>query len=97
MNGYNQPYFIGVPRQRGRVFGARARTVARTLLLFLKKNFLPSAKNVGREVMELAIAEIGGVLSAHTSIRKAAKTDKVLLDKIFGMNFQRNLNNLFPK
>ena len=44
MDGYNLPYFKGVPRQRGRGFGALARTVARTTLPILKKYVLPAAK-----------------------------------------------------
>ena len=67
MDGYNLPYFKGVPRQRGRGFGALARTVARTTLPILKKYGLPTAKN-GRYVLEPAIPEIGGVFSGQTSI-----------------------------
>ena len=44
MDGYNLPYFKGVPRQRGRGFGALARTVARTTLPIFKKYVLHAAK-----------------------------------------------------
>ena len=73
MDGYLLPYFEGVPRQRGRGFGALARTVARTTLHILKKYVLPAAKKIGRDVIESAIPKIGGVLSGHTSIKKAVK------------------------
>ena len=75
MDGYNLPYFKGVPRQRGRGFGALARTVARTTLPILKKYVLPAAKKNGRDVIESAIPEIGGVLSGQTSFKKSSKED----------------------
>ena len=75
MDGYSLPYFEGVPRQRGRGFGALARTVARTTLPILKKYVLPAAKKIGRDVIESAIPEVGGVLSGQTSIKKSSKED----------------------
>ena len=75
MDGYNLPYFKGVPRQRGRGFGALARTVARTTLPILKKYVLPATKKIGRDVIESAIPETGGVLSGQTSIKKSSKED----------------------
>ena len=48
MDGYNLPYFKGAPRQRGRGFGALAKTVARTTLPILKKHVLTAAKKIGR-------------------------------------------------
>ena len=73
MDGYNLPYFKGVPRQRGRCVGALARTVARATLPILKKYVLPAAKKIGQDVIESAIPEIGGVLSGQTSIKKSVK------------------------
>ena len=73
MDSYSLLYFKRVPRQRERGFGALARTVARNTLPLLKKYVLPAAKKIGRDVIESAIPEIGGVLSGQTSIKKAAK------------------------
>ena len=90
MDGYNLPYFKGVPRQRGRGFGALARTVAKTTLLILKKYFLPAAKKIGRDVIESAIPKIGGDLSGQTSIKKAVKkTAKSTIRKQFGGGIKR--------
>ena len=73
MDGYNLLYFKGVPRQRGRGFGALARTVARTTLPILKKYVFSAAKKIGRDVIESAIPEIGVVISGQTSIKKEIK------------------------
>ena len=92
MDGCNLPYFKGVPRQRGRGFGALARTVARTTLPILKKYVLPAAKN-GRDVIESAIPEIGGVLSGQTSIKKAVKkTAKSTIQKQVGGGTKKRKN-----
>ena len=45
MDGYNLPNFIEVLHQRGRGFGALARTVARTTQPILKKHVILPAKN----------------------------------------------------
>ena len=92
MDGYNLTYFKGVRRQRGRGFGALARTVARTTLPFLKKYVLPAAKKIGRDVIKSAIPEIGGVLSGQTSIKKAVKkTAKSTIQKqVGGMKKSKN-------
>ena len=93
MDGYNLPYFKGVPRQRGRGFGALARTVARTTLPNLKKYVLPAAKKIGRDVIESAIPEIGGVLSGQTSIKKAVKkTAKSTIQKQVGGGMKKRKN-----
>ena len=93
MDGYNLPYFKGVPRQRGRGFGALARTVARTTLPILKKYVLPAAKKIGRDVIESAIPEIGGVLSGQTSIKKAGKkTAKSTIRKEVGGGMKKRKN-----
>ena len=93
MDGYNLPYFKGVPRQRGRGFGALARTVARTTLPILKKYVLPAAKKIGRNIIESAVAEIGGVLSGQTSIKKAVqKTAKSTIRKQVGSGMKKRKN-----
>ena len=73
MDGYSLLYLKEVPRQRGRGFGALSRTVARPTLPILKKYILPAAKKIGRDEIESAIPQIGGVLSGQTSIKKAVK------------------------
>ena len=73
MDDYNLHYLKGVPSQRGRDFGALARTVARTTLPILKKYVLPAPKKIGRDVVESALPEIGGILSGQSSIKKAVK------------------------
>ena len=93
MDGYNLPYFKGVPLQRGRGFGALAKTVARTTLPILKKYVLPAAKNIGRDVIESAIPEIGGVLSGQTSIKRAVKkTAKSTIRKQVGGGMKKRKN-----
>ena len=83
-------FFKGVPRQRGRGFGALARTVARTTLPILKKYVLPAAKKIRRDVIESAIPEIGGVLSGQTSIKIAVKkTAKSTIQKQVGGGTKR--------
>ena len=67
------PHFSGVPRQRGRGFGAFAGTVARTAFPILKKYFLPTAKRIGRDLIESAVPEIGNVVSGKSSVKKAIK------------------------
>ena len=92
MDGYNLPYFEGNPRQRGRGFGALARTIARTTLPILKKYVLPAAKKIGRDVIESAIPEIGGALSGQTSIKKAVKTAKSTIQKQVGGGMKKRKN-----
>ena len=93
MDGYNLPYFKGVPRQRGRGFGALARTVGRTTLPILKIYVLPAAKKIGRDVIESEIPEIGAVLSGQTSIKKAVKkTAKSKIQKQVGGGMKKRKN-----
>ena len=71
---YNSlPQFSGVPRQRGRGFGAFAGTVARTAFPILKKYFFPAAKRIGRDLIESTVPEIENVVSGKSSVRKALK------------------------
>ena len=94
MDGYNLPYFKGVPRQRGRGFGALARTVARTTFSILKKYVLPAAKKIGQDVIKSAILEIGCVLLGQTSIKKAVKkTAKSTIQKQVGGGMKKRKNN----
>ena len=74
MVGYEStPYFSGVPRQRGRGFGALAGTVARTAFPIIRKYFLPAAKIIGRDFVESSLPQIGEVVAGRTSVKRALK------------------------
>ena len=92
MDSYNLLYSKRVPRQRERGFGALARTVARNTLPLLKKYVLPAAKKIGRDVIESAIPEIGGVLSGQTSIKKAPKNGNQKYENQVGYGIKKRKN-----
>ena len=50
----NFPTFCGHARQRGRGFGALARTLGRTAIPFIKKYIVPAAKKFGANLFEIA-------------------------------------------
>ena len=85
---YNSlPHFSGVPRQRGRGFGAFAGTVARTAFPILKKKyFFRAAKRIGRDLIESTVPEIENVVSGKSSVRKALKklTSSIIRKQIGG-------------
>ena len=57
------PYFRGYARQKGREFGALAQTIGRTAIPFLRRYVVPAAKRVRADLTEMAIPEIGIVLT----------------------------------
>ena len=62
-------------------------------LFTFKKYVLPAAKKIGRDVIESAIPKIGGVLSRHTSIKKAVKkTAKTTIRKQAGGGMKKRKN-----
>lgn len=79
------PYFKGVPRQRGRGFGAFAGTVVRSAFPILKKYVIPVAKQIGRDVIEAAVPEIGNIISGKSNLKRALKeTGRKTLKKQIG-------------
>ena len=66
------PFFRGYPRQRGRGFGALAKTIERTAIPFLRQYVVPAAKKVGADLIELAAPEIGNVLAGRKRFKSAA-------------------------
>ena len=68
------PYYRGVGRQRGRVFGALAQVIGRTAIPFLRKYIVPAAKRVGADLLEFAVPKIAEVVSGRKNIKTAAKS-----------------------
>ena len=66
------PYFRGYSRQRGRGFGALARTIGRNAILFLRRYVVPAAKRVGADLIELAAPGIGKILAGRKKFKSAA-------------------------
>ena len=66
-------FYKGTPRQRGRGLGALAGTIARTAFRIFRKYVLPTAKKLGKDVIEAALPELGEVIAGRSSIRKATK------------------------
>ena len=60
-------------RQQGRGFGALAQIIGRTAIPFLKKNFVPAARNIGTDMLGLAQPEIADVISGKQNFKAAAK------------------------
>lgn len=73
MDGQMLPYYRGVPRQRGRGIGALAAVVGRTAIPIFKKMILPTAKRVGRELIEAAMPEVVDVLQGKTNVKQAVR------------------------
>ena len=67
------PYYTGVGRQRGRVFGALAQVIARTVIRLLRKYFVPAAKRIGADMLEFAAPEVGEVISGRKFFKSAAR------------------------
>ena len=70
----NFEFFTGALRQRGRCLGALAGTIARTVFPIFGKFVLLTAKELGKDVMEAAVPELGEVVAGKSSIRKASKS-----------------------
>ena len=63
------------------------------LFPFSKNTFYLQPKKIGRDVIESAIPEIGGVLSGQTSIKKAVKkTAKSAIQKQVGGGMKKRKN-----
>ena len=67
------PFFRGIGRQRGLRRGALAQIIGRTAISFLRKYFLPAAKSVGADLLEIAAPEIADEVSGRRSFNTAAK------------------------
>ena len=57
------PFYKGIGRQRGRVFGALAQVIGRTAIPFLRKYIVPGAKRVGADLLEFAVPDNPEVVS----------------------------------
>ena len=68
------PFYRGVGRQRGRRFDALAQVNGRTAIPILRKYILPTAKRVGADLLEFAVAEMAEVVSGRKNIKTAAKS-----------------------
>jgi hypothetical protein len=68
----SMPYCQGPARQRGR--GLLSGMLAlRTALPLIQKYILPSAKRLGKSVLENALPEVLDVISGRTKIKSAVK------------------------
>ena len=84
------PYYRAVGRQRGRVFGALAQVIGRTVIPFLRNNVVPAAKRIRADMLEFAAPEIGEVFSGRKSFKTAAKSvGKKTLRKQLGEGSRR--------
>ena len=68
------PFYRGVGRQHGRVFGALAQVVGRVAIPFLRKYFVPAAKRLGADLSEFAVSEVTGIVSGRKNFKTAAKS-----------------------
>ena len=66
------PYYKGLGRQRGRMFGALAQAIGRTAITFLKKYVVPAARRIGADMLEFAVPEIADVVSVKQNFKAAA-------------------------
>ena len=73
-NTLELPYYKGIGRQRGRVFGALAQVIGRAPILFLKKYIVPAVKRVGADLLEFAVSEVTDVVSGKKNFKTAAKS-----------------------
>ena len=93
MDIYNLPYFKGVPRQGGVALEPWLEQSLGQLFPFSRNTFYLQQKKNGRDIIESAIPEIGGVLSRHTSIEKAVKkTAKSTIQKQVGGGMKKRKN-----
>ena len=59
------PYFLGYSAQRGRGIGALAQIIWRSGIPFLRRYFVPAAKRVGADLIDLAAPKIGNILAGR--------------------------------
>ena len=69
----NFPIFRGHAKQRGRGFGARAQTLGRTAIPFIKNFIVSAAKRIGADLFQIAAPEIGEVVSGRKKLKTFAK------------------------
>ena len=74
-NTLELPYYKGIGRQRGRVFGALAQVIGRTAIPFLRKYIVPAVKRAGADLLEFAVPEVADVVSGKKKFKIAAKSE----------------------
>ena len=73
-NTLELPFYKGIGRQRGRVFGALAQIIGRTAITFLRNYIVPAAKRVVAGLLEFAVPEVADVVSGKKNFKTAAKS-----------------------
>ena len=66
------PFYRELDWQRGRGFGAREQGFGRSAIPFLRKYFIPTAKRVGAELLEIASPQIDEVESGRRNFKTVA-------------------------
>ena len=78
------PFHTGIARQRGRGFGGLAQVIGELKFFFFSLEYIvPAAKRVGADLFELAVPEIGDVVSGG----KNFKLQRVWEDKLCENNW----------
>ena len=67
------PFYRGVGQQRGRGFGALAKVIGRTAILFFRKHIVRAAKRVGADLLDFAVPQIAEVVTGRKNIKTDAK------------------------
>ena len=67
------PFYRGVGRQSGRVFGALAQVIGRTAIPFLRNYIISAAKRVGADLLEFAVPENAKVFSGRKNLKATAR------------------------
>ena len=68
------PFCRSVGQQRGRGLSPLAQVIGRTVITFLRKYFVPSAKPVGADLLEFASPEKAEVVNDQKNFKTAAKS-----------------------
>ena len=92
------PFFRGVGRQRGRIFGALAQVVGRTATPLLRNYIVPAAKREGADLLEFAVPEIAEVVSGRKKFKTAAKNvgRQTLREQLGSGGKKRSASRVFP-
>ncbi len=84
------PYYSGAARQRGQGLGTLALTVGRAALPILRNVILPSAKRLGKELLQQGTPELLDVVAGNIKPKQALKrTAKKTIRKQLGLGRPR--------